>query len=112
MIIKPAALTALLILGASACGAGTEDFQKQAAGFLRTKAVTDKLGVKIVTSSCAKPAKIEIGQTFECTGTSENGTNYVFVSTITGDKSFEITTAREVAATETSASPTTPATGG
>lgn len=88
---KVLALAALSTLGLAACGADTEDFQKQAAGFLKSSAVSDKLGFKITESSCEKPAKVEKGQTFSCTGKAEDGSEYTFSVEITGDKSFLVT---------------------
>ena len=38
-----------------------------------------------------KPAKVEKGQTFSCTGTAEDGATYTFTVEITGDKSFLVT---------------------
>ncbi|MEI2704018.1 MAG: DUF4333 domain-containing protein [Ilumatobacteraceae bacterium] len=88
---KVLALAALSTLGLVACGADEEDFQKQAASFLKSSSVSDKLGFKIKDSSCEKPAKVEKGQTFSCTGTAEDGATYTFTVEITGDKSFLVT---------------------
>ncbi len=88
---KVLALAALSTLGLVACGADEEDFQKQAASFLKSSSVSDKLGFKIKDSSCEKPAKVEKGQTFSCTGTAEDGSTYTFTVEITGDKSFLVT---------------------
>ncbi len=91
-------IAALGTLGLTACGADTTDFQKTAASFLRGKEVEQKLGVKIVESSCEKPAKVEKGQTFTCTGKDANGVAYTFGVEITGSKSFLVTSAEKVGA--------------
>lgn len=89
---KALVLAGISLVGLTACGkADTNDFQKEAQKFITNdKKVEEFLGADVKATECAKPAKVEKGQTFDCTATMADGTTQVLTATITGDKNFVV----------------------
>ena len=79
---SPRTLIAALAAGTFAlvaCSAGSTDFKDAAEKAIKS----DNGGLgKGSTATCAKPSSTDVGTTFECTGTSADGTVYAITATI------------------------------
>ena len=89
---KALLLAGLSMAGLAACGAAdVQDFQKEAQKFISNdKKVQECVGADVSSTTCEKPAKVEKGQTFDCTATLADGKTVVLTATITGDKNFVV----------------------
>ena len=93
------------LLGLAACSADNSDFQKDAEKFIKdNKDVEKAVAGDVTAAKCDKPAKVEKGQTFNCTGTLADGMTVNFVATITGDKSYVVDLAQPGGGATTSSS--------
>lgn len=81
---------AFSLVGLGACSQGPGNFQENAEKFIKSNKDIEKAVGDVTSAKCDKPAKIEKGQTFMCTGTLADGSTVNFLATVTGSKSYEV----------------------
>ena len=78
-LIRPLALVSIAAVSLAGCFTSTADYRKKAERFIvENPGVADELGVALVSATCAEPADQEVGTTFACTATDENGDTWGF----------------------------------
>jgi len=93
-VVRPArwpALATLAALALSGCFTSTSDYREKAEEFIVEDAgVADGLGVALVSATCEEPVDQEVGTTFACTATDENGDTWGFEVEIAESNRIEL----------------------
>ena len=77
--IRPLAFASIAVVSLAGCFTSTADYREEAETFIVENAgVADGIGVALVSATCAEPANQEVGTTFACTATDENGDTWGF----------------------------------
>lgn len=84
----------VVLLGA--CSADEKDFKDEGESYIEsddfTGALEDSIGVTVVFSeaSCEQPSSTDVGTTYQCTATGDDGVDYTFEVQITGDNELTV----------------------
>ena len=84
---------ALLLVGIGALGlVGCGSDAAQSAEVVIEEKMSEDLGLGELEASCDQPDEVAEGETFECTGTTEDGVVVEFEAELTGDDEFSVAT--------------------
>lgn len=88
-VVAVAALAGAVGLGG--CAADAEQYQRDAERFVSGDDVFNAYAIDFRDPVCTAPAATNIGTSFACTATGDNGLTYDFTLQITGDRAFALT---------------------
>jgi len=76
---RPALVVVVAAVSLAGCFTSTADYRKKAERFIvENPGVAEGLGVALVSATCVEPTNQDVGTTFACTATDENGDTWGF----------------------------------
>jgi hypothetical protein len=84
----------VVLLGA--CSADEQDFKDEGESYIEsdgfTSALEDGIGITVTFSdaSCDEPDSTDVGTTYQCTATGDDGVDYTFEVEITGESELTV----------------------
>jgi hypothetical protein len=89
-LIAPASAAAIALV-LVACSPDAKDFQQEAEKYIETREFSEDAGLLRFTDvECQEPADTEEDTRFQCEGTSEDGSRWLFNVQITGDTELQV----------------------